>query len=139
MFISRQKINFNLQIFLEILQNCYFRYLGHAWHDIPRVIPSNSLKTFVFICRQKINFIPHVFLKILQRYENLSFWVLWVCLAMYTQNGSINLQKTLMFINMPKINFIIHSFLVILHFKESWNLIADSITQEPEFYQIWDW
>ena len=49
------------------------------------------------------------------------------CLVAHTQNDSINLQKTLMFICIPKINFIISFFLEILHFKESCNLMADSI------------
>ena len=50
-----------------------------------------------------------------------------------------------MFIFMPKINFIIHFFLEILHFKESdcnligWQHFGPYITQDLEFYQIWDW
>ena len=51
----------------------------------------NLKKTFVSIYKQKINFIPHVFLEILQMHENFLFWVLWACLAMHTQNNSINL------------------------------------------------
>ena len=79
--------------------------------------------------QEKINFIPCVFLKILQRYANFLFWVLWACLAMYTQKDSFNLYKTSMFICIPKINFIIHFFLEILY----------PMTREPEFWQILDW
>ena len=79
--------------------------------------------------QEKINFIPCVFLKILQRYANFLFWVLWACMAMYTQKDSFNLYKTSMFICIPKINFIIHFFLEILY----------PMTREPEFWQILDW
>ena len=75
--------------------------------------------------------------------SNFLFWVLWACLAMYTQNDIINLYKTSMFIGISKINLIIHFFLEILHFKECCNLIGWQqiwpITQEPEFCQICNW
>ena len=46
------------------------------------------------------------------------------CMAMQTQNYSINLQKTSMSICMPKLNFTIHFFFRILHFKKSCSLIG---------------
>ena len=43
-FICRQKINFILYIFFEILQTCYFGYFRHAWISTPKVILSTRRK-----------------------------------------------------------------------------------------------
>ena len=58
-------------------------------------------KTFVFFCRQKFKLHPCILLEILQIYAikeetfflrtNFLFWVLWACMTLHTQNGSINL------------------------------------------------
>ena len=84
-FIFRQKINFILNVFLEILQSCWFGYFGHAWLCTPKSNTINLQKTFLLIYRQKINFIFHIFMEILQRNLNFLFRVPWVCLAMHTK------------------------------------------------------
>ena len=98
------------------------------------------VEMFAFIFRQKINFIPYAFLEILQGYANL-FWVLSASMVIHSQNYSINLYKTLMFISMPKrksSSFTSSLGFYILNNPEL--LLADnmSITEDPEFCQIWD-
>ena len=125
-FISRQKINFILLVFFEILQRyCKLTVFGNLglsgyahsqWYY-------HLVENFCVYLQAKINFILHAIMKMLHRYVNL-FWVLWACLVTLTQNDSITSQKTSMFIFMQKIKFIIQLFLTILHFKESCNLLG---------------
>ena len=125
-FISRQKINFILHVFLEILQRycklVVFGTLGLSGYTHSKWY-CHLVENFCVYLQAKINFIPHAFMEILHRYANL-FWVFWTCLVTLTQNGSITSQKTSMFICMQKINFIIQLFLTILHFKEFCNLLG---------------
>ena len=123
MFISRQKINFILCIFLKILQTFYFGYCGHTWLHTNKVMLSYCTKLLCLSAGKKTTSSSIFFLEILHRYANL-FWVLWGCLATHIQNHTINLWKTLMSICMPKINFITHFFPETLHFKESCSLIG---------------
>ena len=125
-FISRQKINFILHVFPEILQRycklSFFGTLGLSGYVHPKWY-YYLVKNFFVYLQAKINFIPHAFMEILQRYANL-FWVLWAWLITLTQNDSITLMKTSMFISLQKIIFIMHFFLTILHFKKSCNMIG---------------
>ena len=93
MFIWRQKTNFMLHVFLEILQSCYFKYFEHTClrkslpagknqlhplcfsEDIAKICKLLILGTLGMpgyvnpkipkICIPKINFIIHLFLEIL--------------------------------------------------------------------------
>ena len=122
-FISWQKINLILHVFLEILQ-IYSKLFCFGYFGLCKlkVIPSTCWE---FLCLSAGKNQLHLlcFFVDIARHANL-FWVLWKCLVMHIQNDSINLQKTSMFICMPKIKFIIVFFLEILHFKESCNLIG---------------
>ena len=74
MFICRQKINYTLHVFLEILQRYCKLVVWVLWACLDTHALSDTInlqKSFVFICRQKIKFILHAFLDILQRYANL--------------------------------------------------------------------
>ena len=80
MFIWRQKTNFILYIFLDILQRyctCYFEYFGHAWLRKFKVIQSNFRKLYSLSAGKKISFTSQVFLEILQRYANFLLCVPW--------------------------------------------------------------
>ena len=121
-FISRQKINFILHVFHEILQRVIFGTLGLSGYAHPKWY-YHLVENFCVYLQAKINFIPHAFMEILHSYVNL-FWVLWACLVTLTQNYSITSQKTSMFICMQKINFMIQLFLAILHFKEFCHLLG---------------
>ena len=125
-FISRQKINFILLVFFEILQRycklIVFGNLGLSGYAHSKWY-YHLVENFCVYLQAKINFILHAIMKMLHRYVNL-FWVLWTCLVTLTQNDSITSQKTSMFIFMQKIKFIIQLFLTILHFKESCNLLG---------------
>ena len=125
-FISRQKINFILLVFFEILQRycklIVFGNLGLSGYAHSKWY-YHLVENFCVYLQAKINFILHAIMKMLHRYVNL-FWVLWACLVTLTQNDSITSQKTSMFIFMQKIKFIIQLFLTILHFKESCNLLG---------------
>ena len=117
-FIFRQKINFILHIFFEILQTCYFGYSGHAWLRTPKVILSpcrklsclsadkNSTSSFGWDIAKISKLITLSTLGSLSacknvtssftfsmRYckdiVNLLFWVFCTCLAAHTQNDSI--------------------------------------------------
>ena len=145
-FICRQKINFILLVFFEILQRycklIVFGNLGLSGYAHSKWY-YHLVENFCVYLQAKINFILHAIMKMLHRYVNL-FWVLWACLVTLTQNDGITLQKTsMMFICMQKINFIIHFFLMILHFKKSCNLIGLQhfwpITRDPKFCQICCW
>ena len=128
MFILWLKINFILHDFLEILQRyCKLVILGTL--DMPgyahlKKIVSNYRELLCLTSKKSTQspMFSWRYCKVL--YINFLIWVLWVCMAMQTQNDSTNLQKTLMSICMPKTNFIIHFFFGILHFKESCSLIG---------------
>ena len=128
-FIHRQKINFILYVFLEILQRCC-KLVVLGTLGIPGYVHPNwyyqLVETFVFISAGKKNQIhPPCFSGDIAKICKLFFFlVLWACLITHTQNDSINLYKTSVFSGMSKIHFIVHFFLEILHFKEFCNLIG---------------
>ena len=104
-FISRQRINFILQVFLEILQRYCKLPLGMPGHAHPKLY-YDLVESFRVYVQEKINFLLHAFLEISQRYANL-FWSLWAFLNTHTQTDSSNLQKTSIFSSMPRTNFTI--------------------------------
>ena len=140
-FTYRQKINFILYVFLEILQRyCKLFVLGtfdmsdytnpkwyyHLVEDFCVYLQAkNQLHSPCFtgdlakICKLLI-----LGTLGMHRYKHCPLWCLSACL---------------------KHIFIIYFFLEILHFKESCNLIGQNavtfwpITSEPEFCQIWGW
>ena len=139
MFICRQKMKFIFHGFLEILQRYCKLVLGtlgmHSYIDQNWYYQLvENFRVYLQAYNQLHPPSPHVFSGyIVKICKVLILGTLGMpgcthpCLVAHTQNDSINLQKTLMFICMPKINFIISFFLEILHFKESCNLMADSI------------
>ena len=146
MFICRQKINFILHVFLEILQKyCKLVILGTLG------MPDSAHPKWYYQLVEKFCVHPQAknqlhspcFFEDAAKIGKLLIWVLWACLAMHTQNGTIKLSKTSMFICTPKIHFIIHFLLEILDFKEPSNLIGwqyfGPLAREPEYCQIWDW
>ena len=97
----------------------------------------------MFNCRQKINFILHTFLEILKRYCEL---VILGTLGMpgyahlkwyhhLLERADVYLQANNRFHNSLLFSDIL--FHRILQFD--WSTAFWSITQEPEFRQIWDW
>ena len=94
MFIYKQKINFILPVFLEILQRycklVILGTLGKPGYTHPKYY--HLVENFRIYLQAKEPLQPHVFLEILHRYANFLFWVLWACLYKHTQNGSFNLQ-----------------------------------------------
>ena len=142
-FICRQKLNFILLVFCEILQrHCKLVVLGNwaylAKYTHKKIVPNEPLS---FICRQKNSmnwtelnsfiscwqkivqyihtFVLHVFREILQTLlilEHCKLLVLGILgmLAYATQSDTINLLKTFAVICRQKINLILHAFLEIL-------------------------
>ena len=124
MFICKQKINFILSVFLEILQRycklVILDTLNKPGYTQPKLY-CPLVQIFCIYLQTKEQLHPTSFSGDIQ---TLLFWVLWVFLAMHNRNHKINLYKILMFLCIPKINFIIHFFLEILHFKESCSSIG---------------
>ena len=122
MFTCRQKINFILHVFLEILQTCYFRYFGHAWLRTTKLVLTSRRKLSCLSAAKKSTSSPTFSLRYC--YDKL---VILGNSGMpgYTQpKWYYQLVENFMFICMSKINFIVYFFLGIFHFKESYNLIG---------------
>ena len=114
MFNCRQKINFILHVFLEILERyCKIIILGTL--GIPGYAHSKWYYQFVK------NF--HVYLQVENQphHQYFSGNIAKICKLLIL--GTNDQFVTSIFIYMPKINFI-HIYLDILHFKESCNLIG---------------
>ena len=128
MFICKQKINFILHVFFEILQRyCKFVVLCalgmSCYKDTKRFyqLPKN----FRVYLQVKSQLHPPRFsgdtAKILKL---LILGAFGVPSHEHPNIDAISLYKTSMYNCMPKINLLIHFFLGILHFKESCNLIS---------------
>ena len=61
MFICRQKINFILHVFLDILHTCNFWYSGHAWLCTTKVIVSTCRKLLCLSACKKSTSYPTFF------------------------------------------------------------------------------
>ena len=129
-FISRQKINFILHVFLEILQRyCKLvvfgalglsRYLHPKWYY-------HLVENFCVYLQAKTQLHPPCFNGDIAKICKLILGTLGM--PGYTHQKwwyhlAEDFDDIYLFICMQKINFIIHFFLMILHFKESCNLIG---------------
>ena len=116
-FEINDEINFILHIFLQTLQRycklVILSTLGLSDYAHPKWF-YQLVEYFCVYLQTNIKFHSSTILEIFQRYINFLFWLLWACLAMHNQNGTINLYKILTFNCMPKINFIIHVSLEIV-------------------------
>ena len=118
MFICKQKIDFILPVFLEILQRyCKLVVLvtmGMFDHPPSKMIALIYRKiSCLSACKKSISSLIF-FSKYCKEMADLLFWVIWACLATHILNDSINLRKSSMFICKLKINFILPVFLEIL-------------------------
>ena len=122
-FISRQKINFILQILERSCELAVFGTLGLSGYPHPDWY-YHLVESFWIYLQAKNQLHSPCFYGDIAKIWKLILGTLDIWLVTLTQNDSITLRKTLTFICLQKINFIIHLFLTILHFKESCNLIG---------------
>ena len=120
MFIYKQKINFILLFFLEILERyCKPVVLGNMCKICTtKENLSTCRKRLCLFSGKKANSSPMFFWRYCRDMQT-SFFGYFGQTCLQTRN----LPKTLMYFCRPKIKFIIPVLLEILHFKESWNLI----------------
>ena len=122
MFICRQKINFILYVFLEMLRrrcSCDFGYFGMGWLRTRKVILSTCRKLSGLSAGKNSTSFP-TFLWSYCKDMQISYFGYFEYAWLRTPKM---ITSTSMFICIPKINFLIHFFFQILHFKESCNLI----------------
>ena len=145
-FIFREKINFILQLFLEILKrHCKFVILdtlGMTGYTCPKWY--RQLEENIYVYQQAKNQLhPSCFSGDIANTYSFLFWVLWECLAMHTQNDSITYRKLQHLSACLKYTSSCTSFLryYILKNPSIWlaNTAFWPITPESEFYQMWNW
>ena len=142
-FISRQKINFILNFFFEMLQR-YCKLIVWSSLGMSTYVHSNDIinvqKSFVLFYKEKINFIPHLeiflrrFFKDMQTYFGY-FGHTWL----HTPNQMVEVFNVYLHAeNKFHRSFLSWDITISRILQFDWQTPFWSITRNPEFYQIWN-